>query len=613
MQTSHQEISKRDLNVVLPKSHHSISVMTDTSSTFQVCCRKEQNGILPDHQIPLLPLGLCRSNLSPCSLHTNSSEIIGGTSSDVLGEQQTKNVSTELSNDAWKAVLNGTDSLDNDNNALDQNCLLCFAESNTSLPLNTEYNVSNTEDMILSVRNSQESAVTSVNGSHQCFSAMGNVELDPVTLSQALDPSTIREVLRYPEKAQIASQTHTDLELESICVQWRPGVSESPHDRHTLREKPSSEDEAKPEKTAYAENAIELLNFKSGHEVLLNKCTNSTGLLDTEIKVKGETHRAVKDTLIFNRIGNKPFTDSRESLERQHVDPIGDLKEKKEHIGKENENASQTKRISWSKYSEKDLMVLESRLQEAPSHLENGNTEIWISSRSNVMCNEGEPHKQAECLDGEEEEAVCFKLVKKKFSDSSENKNIADRECENGLKAEGQRIYEQQSGSDDYKNLHKELHKLQSSHETCSHAPNLCITGHTSSPSEHVSWTESVREGELLLFPAPHKDFKSEETVGYRVAQDLQDQGVATDCPSSFSRMGSPSVCTMSSWLLMCWAKISTLSYVTGALVCAILFVICVSAYLHDLPVCLAIYLLSAYWWCRQGMKQHAATAERVD
>lgn len=603
---------------------HSIPVMTDPSSTLKVCSRKEQNGntslILPDHQIPLLPQDWGKKISSPSPSHTNTSDIISGTRLDVLDKEQIDDVSVELSNDAWKAFLNCTDSLDNHNNALDQKCLLCFAGSNASQPSNTEYDVSNIGENILSAWNSQEGAVTSGNGSHQCFIAMETLESDPAKVSQALDPSHFIEVLSYkcPEKAQFSSKAFTAQKSESIWVQLRPGVTEDPHEGHTVSEMPFSEDEpmllTKPGQTAKVKDATDPLNSKPGHSVLLEERASSTGFLNTEMKVKGDTHRVVQDTLTFTGIRSEPFTDSRESLERQHIHESGEPKKKKEHIREENENESQMKRISWTEYSEGALVVLESRLQEddkEPSHLKDGNTEIWISSRTSVVFDEGEP--QTECLNRGEEEAVCYELEKRGFSDSSERQgeeissveNIADRECETGLKAEGQGTYGSQSEGDDYidKALHGEQRKLQSSPETCPHTHNLCITSQTNGPSGHLTWSE----GELL-FPAPHKGFESKETLRYSVDQDLQDPCVRTDC--SFSRTASP---TMSSWLLVCWAKISILSYIAGALLCAILFVIFATAYLHDLPVCLAIYLLSAYWWCRQGMKKHVTTADSVD
>lgn len=599
---------------------HSIPVTTEASSTLQVCNRKEQNAnmslILPAHQIPLLPPEWDRNTSSPTPTHTNTSEIITGTRLDVLDKEQTEDVSTEPSNDAWKAFLNGTDSLNNHNNALDQKCLLCFAGSNISQPSNAKYDVSNIGGNILSVWNSRESAITSGNESHQCFTATETLESDPAKLSQALDPSQISEVLKfkYPEKAQISSEPHIFQETDSVWVQWRPGVTEAPLNEPMILTKPGE--------TAQAEDAIGPLESKPRQGLWLEECESSTGFLDTEMKVKGDTHTAVHDTLTFTRMKNKPCTDSRESFERQHIDESGE--QKKEDIKEENKNTSQIKRLSWSEYSEEDVMVQESKLQEDDDeqpHLKDVNTEMRIPSRTSVVCDEGEPYKQTECLDRGEEEAVCYGLMKKGCSDSSERQgeeiasveNIVDRECENGLKAEGEDIYGRQGEGDDY----KELHKLQSSPEICSRTPNLCITSHTSSPSGHFTWTDSVSEGDLLLFPAPHKSFENEQPLRYRVAQDVQDPGVGSEFPSSFPRMGSPgamsSAGAVSTWLLVCWTKISSLSYITGAFVCAILFVIFVSAYLHDLPVCLAIYLLSVCWWCRQDMKKHVTTAESVD
>ncbi|KAG7320353.1 hypothetical protein KOW79_016206 [Hemibagrus wyckioides] len=574
----------------------------DTSSTLQVCSRNEQHetrsSILPDHQIPLLPLDWSRN-------------ITSGTRLDVPEKEHTEDVSIEVSNDAWVAFLNGTDSLENHNNALDQTCLLCSAGSNASQPSNTEYDVSNIGDNILSVRNSQECALTIRDGSHH--------ESEPAKLSPSLDPSQISE-------AQIISESHTDQESESIRIEWRPGVIEAPHDRHTLSERSFSKDEpmllTKQEETADAEDATEPPKSKTKPGVLLEQCAKSTEFLD--MNVKGDTDRVVEDTLTLTRIRNQPFIESRESLERQHIDESIEAKKKKEHIPEENENASQMKRISWSEYEEA-LVVLESRLQEddeEPSQLKDGNTEIWISSRTSAVCDEGEPHKQTECLDSGEEKGVCYELVKNRFSDSSERQrkesssveNIADKECENGLKTVGQSIYGRSSEGDDYidKEKDKELHKLQSSSESHPLSPMLCITSHTSGPSGHFTCTESLSESELL-FPAPHKVFEREETLRYRVAQDLQDTGVRTEFPSSFPRIAAPSVSKLTSWLLICWAKLSNLSFITGAIVCAILFVIFVNVCLHDLPVCLVIYLLSVCWWCRQGMKKDVTTADSVD
>lgn len=576
-----------DVQLVQPPHTEHTSVL-DTSSTLQVCSRNEQHenrsSILPDHQIPLLPLDWNRN-------------ITSGTRLDVPEKEHTEDVSIEVSNDAWVAFLNGTDSLENHNNALDQKCLLCSAGSNASQPSNTEYDVSNIGDNILSVRNSQECALTIRNGSHH--------ESEPAK--------------------QIIFESHTDQESESIQVEWRPGVIEVPHDRHTLSEKSFSKDEpmllTKQEETADAEDATEPPKSKTIPGVLLEQCASSTEFLD--MNVKGDTNRVVEDTNeeTLTRIRNQPFIESRESLERQHIDESIEAKKKIEHIPKENENASQMKRISWSEYSEEELVVLESRLQEddeEPSHLKDGNTEIWSSSRTSVVCDEGEPHKQTECLDSGEEKGVCYELVKNRFSDSSERQrkesssveNIAYKECENGLKSVGQSIYGRSSEGDDY--IDKEQHKLQSSPESHPLSPKLCITSHTSSPSGHFTCTESLSESDLL-FPAPHKVFEREETLRYRVAQDLQDTVAGTEFPSTFPGIASPSVSKFTSWLLICWAKLSNLSFITGAIVCAILFAIFVNVCLHDLPVCLVIYLLSVCWWCRQGMKKDVTTADSVD
>lgn len=620
----HDYFSNREAEVQLVQPPHTeytsvldTSNVLDTSSTLHVCSRNKQNenrlSILPDHQIPLLPVELSRNIASPSPSDTETSEIISGTRLDVSEKEHTEDVSTELSNDAQKAFLNGTDSSENHNDALDQKCLLCIAGSNASQTSNTEYDVSNAEDKILSVCNSQDFAVATGEGSHQCFTAMETLVSDPAKQSPALDPSHISEVLsyKYPEKAQIFSESHAGQESVSTRVQRRPGVTEAPHDR--LSERPFSTDEPmlliKQGETACIEDATEPPNSRTGDRVLFEQCVSSTESLD----MKGDTDRVVDKTLTLTRIRIQPFIDSSESLERQHTDESEEPKKMKEHILEENENASQMKRIIWSEYSEEAFVVRGSRLQEDDEELKDENTEIWISSRTSLVSDEGEPHKPTECLDRGEEDVVYYELMKNGFSDSSERQkeeyNIADGECENALKTVGQGIYGMKSEGDDY--IEKELHKLynlQSSPETCRHLPNLCITSHTNSPSGNFTCTKSLRWGELH-FPASHKSFVNEKTLKNGVAQDLEDQGVGTEFPSSFSRIASPSVSKLSSWLLIC----SNLSSLTGAIVCAILFVIFVNAYLHELPVCLAIYLLSVCWWCRQGIKKDVTAADSVD
>lgn len=596
---SHDENMKRELGVVLPMPQEIIPVITETSNTHQVWSRNEQNGktssILPDNQIPVLPLD--SNSRTSSSSPTPTDMIIHGTTPNVPDKEQTEAVSPKLLSDAWKAFLSDAGSLDNHNNALDQKCSLQVADSNACQPSNTKHDVSYTGDKILSVWNSQKSSKTSGNGSHQCFTAIKTLEYDPVKLSEVLDPRYISEVLRLkcPKKSQISSEPHIVQESESIGSQWMPGNAEAPHDRHTCRQKALSEEKlmllTEPEETAQAEDAIEPLNSQAAEE-----CASSAVSSDTGLKVKGDTCQVVKDTLTFTGIRNKPCTDGRESLQRQHIDESREPKKKKEYIREETENGSQVKMISYSEYSKEDLVTLGSKLQdddEEPFQVKDENTEVGTTS---VVCEEGEPHEQTECLYRGEEAAVRYEFTREKgiekgFSESSDRQveeisfveNIADKEYENGLKTEGQGIcINRKREYDEYKELKKELHKLQSSPETSLCSPNRCITSHTSNP-------------------------------GCRVAQDVQDLGVGTEFPSSYTRTDSISLGTMSSWLLLCWAKISTLSYITGPLVCAILFLIFVTAYLHDLPVCLAIYLLSACWWCRHGMKKHVTTAESVD
>ncbi|TSK13233.1 Protein phosphatase 1 regulatory subunit 3A [Bagarius yarrelli] len=591
VQPSNTEKSKTDLTMLLPEPQSDISVMTNISRTFQ------ESKILPDQKNTL-------TLISPLPSDTNTSEVIGQTKMDVSENDKTEDMSKELSDDSWEDFLNGIDSLDNPkhNNALDQKCLLCTIGSNAIQQSNEESNVFNIEDKI---RNSMDCVVTTENGSCQCFRATERQETDRVDGLLSYNCS---------EKGQISSKPHTFQESESPWGLRRPSGNEAQHCKQQVSERSSNEDEAillpNQGETAYVKDATEQSNSKPDVTVLPEECTRCTSFAD--LKVETDTHKVVKDTMILPRIGNKPFRDSEESLERQQVDDFGEPMKKKEHIEEENKNRS------GSQFSGEDSSVVqENILQEdanEPSHLKDRNTEIWMLSETSVEWDKAEPQKQAEYLDMEKIVAVCYESVREEFSKCSEKQRgelvpVENKESKNGLKTEDQGVYAQRKGEED---IAKKLHKLQNSMETCLHPPNLCSDSSISSPSGHFTCISSLSEGELLS-PASYKGFEIEETLRYRVTQDLQNQGVGTEVPSSFSGTTSSSVSKLSSWLLVCLAKILNLSSFTGAIVCVILFVIFVSAYLHDLSVCLAIYLLSACWWCRQGMKKNVTKADSVD
>lgn len=66
--------------------------------------------------------------------------------------------------------------------------------------------------------------------------------------------------------------------------------------------------------------------------------------------------------------------------------------------------------------------------------------------------------------------------------------------------------------------------------------------------------------------------------------------------------------------ILSWWGGVWSLGHVTRALVYSVvLLVIFVTAYLCDLPTCLAVYLFSLCWWYSQGVKQRLDGAIDVD
>nr|XP_055045826.1 uncharacterized protein ppp1r3aa [Misgurnus anguillicaudatus] len=139
--------------------------------------------------------------------------------------------------------------------------------------------------------------------------------------------------------------------------------------------------------------------------------------------------------------------------------------------------------------------------------------------------------------------------------------------------------------------------------------------------TQNCSWCESQSNLRTLKTnvnnPEPQKDEERRfelirETQGMDVEDELPTLPIIQlSCVGSASSMGSNS---SSSRLLSWWRDFWSLGHVTRALVCSVvLFVIFVTAYLCDLPTCLALYLFSLCWWCSQGVKQRLDSAIDVD
>ncbi|KAL6460003.1 hypothetical protein MHYP_G00317620 [Metynnis hypsauchen] len=624
--------TERDLNMAIPASQLSTPVELDTSGVSLVHRRKDQDTppILTYHQIPLLSFDWGK-HTTPLT-HTNTPKIYSGASPDMPEKQLTEEESSGSSTDAWEALLKGTDSSDTHANALDQECLLCMS----SLPSHNECNTSTPGEKVLS--ENLQSPLTIGNRSLRCFSPEETLESDPAEKWQDFKPCHAKEEAlgnKHTEKPGFTPETYIVQESELVWVQ--PGTETK--DGLTYREKSFSEDASFPESNpVQIVDVTECQDSKQEHRVSPEECVGNPNYSASEDDVKGDSDKMVNNTLTFREIKDKPFTDRQTgtegSLERLCRDENRELKRVEEHIRKENEIAVEIKvKISCSEYPGDLTEGLESSRQEdseESSQLRNQSTEM-ISASNSVVFDDDEFNRVIEWSDTEasksqkEEEIAFHKPEKERLAEKSEttssvavDKDIADREHEISsiAKMEGQEgsyevdeiIHEKKGGGDVCKDLItcKNPRKTHSTTDTCTNASTHSVTSHSSDPSGLFGCTESVSEGGSLLFSGSFG-----ETLRHRAAQGLQDP--EAEYPAPLSKTATPSGSTMSSRLLEWWAEFCSLRHIAKALLYTILFLIFITAYLHDLPVCLGIYLLSACWWCGQSMKKRIAAADSVD
>ncbi|KAI4881375.1 hypothetical protein NFI96_000474 [Prochilodus magdalenae] len=621
------EVQRRqsDLKMVMPESHLSTPVGLDTSGLPQVHKGKDQDTppILTYHQIPLLSLDWGKHTTPPT--HSHALKICCGGSPDAPEKQITDKAPTVSSTDAWEAFLKGTDSSDTHANALDQECLLCIA----SLPSHNESNPSTPEEKMLS--ETPQSPLSSGNRLLRRFRPEETLQSDLNKTWQDFSPGHSQEEAldyKYTEKPGITSKTHIVQESKLIWVD--PGS-----ETQDGLEKPFSDNVSSPEsdplETDQTVDAPESQDSKREHKVSPKECEGNLNHSDGE--VKGNCDEVVNNTLTFKGVGNTSSTDrqtgKRESLERVCTD-----------VEKENEMA--TGLTSCSDYPEDLVVGLESRHEaeneESCQSRDHSMASITSTSESVVFNEEDEHDARTEWCDREAskpqaEEEVAYRKPEKEelaemneaMSSAAEDKNVADREYKtrSKTKMEGhEEPYETDKVTHGRKGgcvackafiTDKDPYKPHSTTDTFTQPPTLTITSHSSDASGLFAWTKSGTESGALLFSDP-----SVETLRHRTAQDHQEFQDAEAEPlvlpsTPLSNTATPSVSTISSGLLAWWAEFYSLRHISKALLYTILFLIFITAYLHDLPVCLAIYLLSVCWWCGKGMKKRVTTADTVD
>ncbi|XP_049329365.1 uncharacterized protein ppp1r3aa isoform X1 [Astyanax mexicanus] len=266
---------------------------------------------------------------------------------------------------------------------------------------------------------------------------------------------------------------------------------------------------------------------------------------------------------------------------------------------------------------------------EESFHLEDQSTEIISMSESTVL-DEDEfdartnwSDRDASKPDGKEE-ATFHNLENKRLMEITEETVVVDISVTDGqseissttkvtAQKEQHEADEAMLGKKSTSDNCKDITTVQDSHKP-HRTIDICACTLTLSITSHSSDTESVKDSEPLLISDPLKSSECGETLRNPAAQDLQElQDPDSEVPAPLSSMPTPAVCTVSSRLMTWWADFCSLGHISKALLYTVLFVIFITVYLHDLPIFLAIYLLSMCWWCGQGMNKHETTADSVD
>lgn len=599
--------TKDGLKVVLPPPKHIQAKIHDTSP------------ILPDHQIQLLS-----SEWGKCTTfsQTHDLKVRSGTRLRVA-EQQTKDHSRESSDDAWEAFLKGSESSDGHTNRLDEACLNCIEKSTTVQLSDTKDETSETLSEWNATENTKEFPLLRGTGSPQCIRLDETLDSNPAELLQVFDPNHAREVSGYEHTKETGHSFETDTvqESELARIQRRsegPCVSKASHDGHTLRVMYFREEESLPlSNPKETTQTLVPMNSLARHEIFLEKCATNP---DTEEEVNKVLSRISGDPLIFKGITDKPLVDRRkekkESFEGQHTENSTDIVRMEEHIHGKYDNPTH----------EYEAMILENKRPDKNkvlNQLTEEDTEMWTGA--SMACDEGRSSTWTEIS---EQQAVVTlnekEGVQVRASELNGTHEINDFVALEEMTIE--RHYEKVDAQQESCSAAEVICKKNSEAETESYQPQgsfdtypqarflmLSMTNQTSKPYGRLSWTESVTEGENLLLPALYKGFDIEKTLRERVSQGPQDHLVGVTSPVESSRQTTSSVAVMLNWLLLCWVKFCSLSHVSGGLRYTVLLVIFVATYLHGLPVCLTIYVLSVCWWCRQNMKKRTSTADSMD
>ncbi|XP_051977016.1 uncharacterized protein ppp1r3aa [Xyrauchen texanus] len=532
------------------------------------------------NQIPLLSLGWGGNKTA--LTQANPTDVCNGTNPENHPvDDQPANVAC----DTQEVFLSGSDTTHRQKDTQDQQCIpqesVCShfsqfqsvsninegAEKDTSLSMTT------TEQELFYWR------------AAEILESVPSEQLNDLSSGHSREPVLGYQHVEEPRVTPVTCSAQGSETKRAVRELERSGDHQTPHHEHTSR--PLSQGMS-PGEAVPSTFDTDTPNSKVRDGILPEEFMGCFDTSNTEAKVKEKTHIAVNDSLTFTGIIDEPFEDRQkvESLEKKDIDKDRELKTVNDdeqvetwafHTELREEEMENTRK-------DQDEKTLDERkgIKSIPLCDENklgmlnenrkDNSELQKDDKGHLEAANERLYKKEEKTGDKEEEMY------------SETKQV--RVEESKVLGENQSDGEERD-VDDFKTCHQP-------HDT----PNTHINtpDHISSYQtvsidlfEHLSWTTPVKEKEA------RDDFEFGSTLRNRATHeslDEVDELPITLTSVHLSWVGATDSMGSNSRLLSWRQEFCSLGYVY-----AILFIIFLTAYLYDLPTCLALYLSSLCWW----------------
>ncbi|KAK2892988.1 hypothetical protein Q8A67_012976 [Cirrhinus molitorella] len=407
--------------------------------------------------------------------------------------------------------------------------------------------------------------------------AMETIKSDPVEQSKDLSTSPSRDqvlvkeprVTTLPCSAKGLEPERAGSELEASRDR------QAPHHEHTSGSLSQDTTKANPGDEARTVHDTTTQNSEARDGISPEECMGS---FDTS-KVKENTHRAVKDTLTFTGIGDMPLTNRQAE---------GSFSERKD-INKDDSEEQVEMRAFCRELHEGSRKGQDETTTDHSAEIQSVSSSQSEAFNENELCTSNKNFNK--------DNSKLLKNEERRF-EANEGLKLKERLNEMTASAEVDKIH-----SETKRVLVEDSRADKGEKEFEIHAIKLAPTYPTISidPSRHLHrTTSSVTSAE--------EDFELGKTL--RNFQEPQRTDGEDELSTPLPSIHLSWVDGNSSRLLR---KFCSLGHTAKAFVYAILFVIFVTAYLYDLPTCMALYLFSLCWWCSQGMKQRLDGAVDVD